>query len=139
MRDYRWLGVGAGFGPSDDRAAVQRFMSRLAPANELLDAHVDVRNWPRDAGVDALYLVLEQRAGPGEPDVTDLGTQDGVRTFSVAYDWLRSDFLDKGSGSWQLAGFLLLVLVTISRAAQLPLPRLPRAGADSPARSSPQR
>jgi hypothetical protein len=99
-------------------------MSRTGAAESFLDRGVDASTWKEASGLEGIFLTLR----PGdvdEPDITDLGVEDGVHSFLVTYRWLSDEFADRVRGPGQLIGVLSVVLATISRKAGIPLPRLP--------------
>lgn len=124
MTGLQWFSVALLFENADDYSQVQRFEARASAAASLLDGCVAPGGWHEATGYKALGLLLTD--GPSEePDITDLGVEEGIRSFQVDYHWLADEFLDRGRGSWQLLGVFCVVLATISREEGIPLPRLP--------------
>jgi hypothetical protein len=120
----RWFSVAAVFDNGEDWTRVQRFTARSGAAAQLLDGCVDVTAWHQASGLKGIALLLYVRSRE-EPDVTDLGIEEGMRTFRVDYAWLSEDLLDRTRGAWQLLGVFSTILATISREEGIPLPRLP--------------
>lgn len=125
MRDYDWFAAGGGFDASDDQGLCDAFMRNLTAASRLLDGSVDAAAWRRTTGIDALYLVAEHDERQQQPDISKPVMSDGVWTFGVTYNWLAEEFTDRKRGAWQTLGLLTLVLATISRETDTPLPQLP--------------
>lgn len=124
MTGMQWFSVAMLFENADDYSKVQRFEARAAAAATLLDRSVAPAGWHDATGLGGLGLLLTD--GPSEePDITDMGVEEGIRSFRVDYRWLDEEFLERSRGSWQLLGVFCVVLATISREQGIPLPRLP--------------
>ena len=128
--DHGWLGVGGGFDNTRGEPGLQErffgFMDRVMRASRVLGQAGNVESWRAETGLRSLYLVLEQSSDYDEPEVELISTTGGTRTYSVAYDWLSSTFADNRVGPWIIAGHLSLVLGTISKQDDIPLPVLER-------------
>ena len=121
--DYGWLGIGGSFHERDGMARTERFMHNAVAVAEHLDA-VDPTAWRAATGLRSIYLVLVHEPGAVSPDIDVVSEEDGVRTFSVTYDWLGDDFLDADRGPWEVLARLVLSLSSISSGTGVPLPQL---------------
>ena len=124
MTDMQWFSVAMLFENADDWSKVQRFGARAAAAATLLDRCVAPTGWHEATGLAGLGLLLTD-GSPKEPDITDMGVEEGIRSFRVEYRWLDDEFLERSRGSWQLLGVFCVVLAAISREEGIDLPRLP--------------